>query len=204
MPIASQWIPETRSELADSVCSGRCVRDRTEPHGRHRKPAISLSFQTWHSHRFLVLTKSLCWTFVASLDDYCFMYDKPEPRPRQGATDSEAIELCAQWMRYLGAADVVIADPAAAIPCDLYSNNILGWVHNWRGNVEADLVAHVISVLKNDGRSGMIFFRHGFDTFARNSATRAGIALVRFSPEDGTAHGLNQLGRDVFVRGLVS
>jgi hypothetical protein len=132
------------------------------------------------------------------------MNEKPEPRPRQGATDREAIELCAQWMSYLGATDVVIANPSASIPCDLYSNNYLGWVHNWHGDVGADLVEQAISALSTDKRSGMIFFRYGFDGFARNLATNAGLALIRFSPEYGTANGLNQLGRDIFVRGLVS
>jgi hypothetical protein len=130
------------------------------------------------------------------------MYEKPEARGHQGATDSEAIQVCAQWMRFLGAVDTVVADPVAQIQCDLYSGKYLAWVDNRRGNVGPELVNRVIDVMRLDGRPGLIFFRAGFDPWSRASATEHGISLLRFSPEDGTLRGYNPQRKDIYTRGL--
>lgn len=130
------------------------------------------------------------------------MYEKPAPRPRQGATDPEAIEMCAQWMRYLGAVDTVSADPSGSVPCDLYSSRYLGWVDNNRGNVGQELVDKVADVTRLDGRAGLIFFRSGFNPYAEDAATALGIALLRFTPENADIGGYNAHGREVIARGL--
>jgi hypothetical protein len=110
--------------------------------------------------------------------------------------------MCAQWMRYLGAADTMIADPAAVIPCDLFSSRYLGWVDNNRGNVGQELVDRAASVIRVDGRAGLIFFRSGFSPYARESATAFGIALLRFAPENAHINGHNEHGHNVVARGL--
>ena len=63
------------------------------------------------------------------------------PRPRQWrASDSEAVELCREWMIYLGAVDAVVTHGEARAVCDLYSANFLGWVDNRRQNLDVDVV----------------------------------------------------------------
>ena len=130
------------------------------------------------------------------------MFEKPAPRPRKGATDLEAIELCADWMRYLGATDTVVANPANSVPCDLYSSRNLGWVDNRSVNVPQSFVSDAVKVSTQDGRVGLIFFRYGFDPYAQQIATSHGIALISFTPESGDLHGLNQLGRNICAHGF--
>jgi hypothetical protein len=130
------------------------------------------------------------------------MYEKPAARFQHGATDSEAIRICAGWMRFLGAVDTVEADPGASIPCDLYSRLYLGWVDNRSPNVGFELVDRAIRVSDADGRIGLIFFRYGFNGWASEKATEYGIAVLRFSPGSGSINGLNRVGREICSRGL--
>jgi hypothetical protein len=125
------------------------------------------------------------------------MYPRPEAQPQKGATDSQAIELCAKWMRFLGARDTVIADPSEKVPCDLYSSNYLAWVDNQSPNVGTELVRRVSDISTHDGRRGLIFFRYGFSPFATKSASELNIALLRFTPESGELNGLNRIGRQI-------
>jgi hypothetical protein len=127
---------------------------------------------------------------------------KPEPRPR-GATEDEAIELCKEWMRYLGATDAVVAMGESRHSCDVYSSGYLGWLENKRGNLEVELVERAAAVTAADGRRGLVFARHGVSPFARVRADELGIAIFGFDPEGGTLDGVNLVGREWCVTGLV-
>ncbi|QIZ99848.1 hypothetical protein [Leifsonia sp. PS1209] len=125
----------------------------------------------------------------------------PEPKPR-GASDNEAIELCREWMIYLGAADTVVAAGAAVQACELYSAGYLAWVDNQRGNLDMAQVTRAASVSAADGRRGLIFVRHGVLPQAVDRADELGIAIFRFDPHGGTLDGGNLLGRELCATGL--
>lgn len=148
------------------------------------------------------------WTHLTSSEDGSLGHtglverQPPEPNP-WGASNDEAIELCREWMIYLGAADTVVASGAAGKACDLYSAMYLGWVENQRGNLGVDLVERAASVAAADGRRGLIFVRHGVLTQAFDRADQSGIAIFGFDPQGGTLDGVNLLGRELCVTGLV-
>jgi len=129
--------------------------------------------------------------------------ETPEPRPR-GATDDEAVELCREWMRYLGASDAVVATGESRQICALYSSGYLGWVENKRGNLGLDAVERAGRTVAADGRRGLIFIRHGALPHAVDRADHLGMAIFGFDPEGGTLDGVNMVGRDWRARGLAS
>ncbi|WP_374009887.1 hypothetical protein [Leifsonia sp. LS-T14] len=102
-------------------------------------------------------------------------------------------------MRYLGAADVVVATGEPRRFCDLYASDYLGWVENQRGNLQIVRVEHAAAVVAADGRRGLIFARHGVLPAARVRADEYGIAIFGFDPRGGTLDGVNLLGRELFA-----
>lgn len=122
----------------------------------------------------------------------------PKPKP-WGVSDDEAIELCRDWMIYLGAADTVVASGAGVQACDLYSAGYLAWVENKTGNVEIGLVEHAAAVVAADGREALIFARRGVIPAARVRADELGIAIFGFDPQGATLDGVNLRGRELFA-----
>lgn len=106
-------------------------------------------------------------------------------------------------MRFLGATDTVVAMGESRQSCDLYASGYLGWVDNKRGNLEVEFVERAAAVTGVDGRRGLIFARHGVSPFARVRADELGIAIFGFDPEGGTLDGVNLVGRQLCVTGLV-
>ncbi|GAA1440699.1 hypothetical protein GCM10009617_08220 [Leifsonia poae] len=56
------------------------------------------------------------------MDTWVVTYQEPAPRPF-GVSDEEAIELCREWMVYLGATDALAYEGAsAAMTLDVYAD----------------------------------------------------------------------------------
>lgn len=125
----------------------------------------------------------------------------PAPRPL-GVSDVEAVELCRQWMVYLGAADSVTASADVRQDCDLYSRHYLAWVDNRQENLDSRLVQRAARLCAGDGRRGLIFMTGGVFPDAQDDAEALGIALLRFDPYGGDLDGANPLGRCMRTRGL--
>lgn len=125
----------------------------------------------------------------------------PAPRPL-GVSDIEAVELCRQWMVYLGAADSVAASGEIRQICDLYSRNYLAWVDNRQQNLGTGLVERAARLCAGDGRRGLVFVPGGVFPDAQDSAEALGVALLRFDPFSGDLDGANPLGRFVRSHGL--
>ncbi|MEV8213955.1 hypothetical protein [Leifsonia sp. NPDC077715] len=125
----------------------------------------------------------------------------PAPRPL-GVSDVEAVELCRQWMVYLGAADSVVASGDARQICDLYSRHYLAWVDNRQQNLDAAFVERAARLCENDGRRGLVFVPGGVFPDAQDTAEALGVALLRFDPYGADLDGANPLGRSVRSLGL--
>lgn len=125
---------------------------------------------------------------------------EPAPRPF-GTSGPDAIELCQQWMAFLGAEDVVVASDSAKDVCDLYSTRYLAWVCDKRGNLDVDAVERAASVATSDGRVPLIFVPGGVRPIARERADALGVALLRYRANDGALDGANVLGRQLCVNG---
>ncbi|WP_454108101.1 hypothetical protein [Leifsonia shinshuensis] len=125
----------------------------------------------------------------------------PEPMP-WGANDVEAVELCRQWMVYLGAAETVIASGDARRACDLYSTRYLAWVDNRRGNLDVEFVERAATVALSDGRQPLIFIPGGIRPVAKQRADALGVAVFGFNSESATLDGVNSLGRRLRDAGL--
>ena len=127
----------------------------------------------------------------------------PPPRPL-GVSNDEAIELCRQWMVYLGATDSVVASGDSRRACDLYSSRFLGWVDTRGGNLNVELVEHAAQVATSDGRRALVFVPGGVYPDAQDRADVLGIALLRFDPYGGDLDGANLAGRQLRGSGLAA
>jgi hypothetical protein len=131
------------------------------------------------------------------------MVEREPPRPRPfGVSGEEALELCREWMIYLGAADSVVAAGAARKSCDLYSSCYLGWVDNGRGNLDVDAVENAAALAAADGRQPLIFLRGGVRPVAQERADVLGVALINYRERDRALDGRSRLGREVIATGL--
>lgn len=126
---------------------------------------------------------------------------EPAPRPF-GVSDEEALELCREWMVYLGALDTVISVGAARESCDLYSSKYLGWVDNTRGNLGVDTVEKAAKLAAADGRRALIFLRGGVRPVAQQRADALGVALLNYRARDSALDGRSYLGREIVATGL--
>ena len=129
------------------------------------------------------------------------MSDEPAPRPF-GVSDEEALELCREWMIFLGAHDTVVSLGAARESCDLYSSRYVGWVDNGRGNIGVDSVDKAASLAAADGRRALIFMRGGVRPVAQERADALGVALLNYRARDSALDGRSRLGREIVARGL--
>ncbi len=129
--------------------------------------------------------------------------DLEPPLPRQWrASDSEAVELCREWMIYLGAADTVVAHGETRHVCDLYSSSVLAWVDNRRQNLDVDVVQNAANVAAVDGRFALVFVPGGVFPDAQDLADSLGVALMRFDSLGGGLDGASAIGRQLRLRGL--
>lgn len=128
---------------------------------------------------------------------------EPSPRPF-GVSTQEAIELCREWMIYLGATDTVVSAGQAKDLCDLYSARYLGWVFNDRGNLDVGPVEAAATLAGSDGRSPLIFIQGGVRPIAQQRADMLGVALLNYHARDGSLAGRSKLGRATLQLGLRS
>lgn len=129
--------------------------------------------------------------------------EQPTPRAWR-ASDEEAVELCKEWMVYLGAADVVVAPKAFSQVCDLYSSKFLAWVENRRGNLGVDVVERAAAIAAGDGRYPLVFLSGGVLPEAQDRADAVGLALLRFDAQGGNLDGVNRVGRLMRGGGLAA
>jgi hypothetical protein len=127
----------------------------------------------------------------------------PPPRPL-GVSDDEAVELCQQWMEFLGATDSLAASADSGGACDLYSNRFLGWVDNRDGNLGIELVERAALISAADGRRALVFVSGGVYPDAQDRADALGVAILRFDPYSGDLDGANLVGRQLRDRGLAA
>lgn len=131
--------------------------------------------------------------------------DELEPAPRPyGASGSEAIELCREWMLFLGARETVASTGDSRVLCDLYSGRYLAWVSDTRGNLDIDSVDIAAKLAAADGRQPLIFVPGGVRPIARERADALGVALLRYRANDGALDGANALGRQMCENGLAA
>lgn len=129
------------------------------------------------------------------------MADEPAPRP-YGVSDDEALELCREWMVFLGASDTVISTGPAREACDLYSSRYVSWVDNGRGNIDVESVERAARLAAADGRRALIFMRGGVRPVAQERADALGVALLNYRARDSALDGRSKLGREIVARGL--
>lgn len=130
------------------------------------------------------------------------MYLEPEARP-QGATGSEAVLLCREWMLHLGAADTVVAVDDESKVCDLYSSRYLAWVESRRGNLELGVVERASAISSSDGRLPLIFLTGGVFPTVQDRADALAVGLLRFNARGGVLDGANEIGRRALAGGLL-
>lgn len=129
--------------------------------------------------------------------------EPPAPRPF-GVSPDEAVELCREWMIYLGAVDTIAAHDPARQFCDLYSSRYLAWVDNRRGNLDVDSVESAARLAASDGRQALIFVRGGVRPVAQQRADVLGVAILWYHAVDATLAGASRPGLTVLASGLAS
>lgn len=141
--------------------------------------------------------------FGGLMDTWFVREKEPEPRPF-GVSAEQAIELCREWMVYLGASDTVVAEGAVRESCDLYSFRYIAWVDNGRGNLDVAAVETAARLAEVDGRSALIFLRGGVRPVAQERADALGVALLNYRARDSALDGRSKLGREIVTIGLAA
>lgn len=131
------------------------------------------------------------------------MSEEPAPRP-SGVSDDEAIELCREWMVFLGAYDTVVSQGSARGSCDLYSSRYIAWVDNGRGNLDVNAVETAARLAATDGRQALIFVRGGVRPVAQQRADTLCVALLNYRARDSALDGRSRLGRQIVATGLAT
>jgi hypothetical protein len=121
-----------------------------------------------------------------------------------GVSGSDAVDVCRDWMIYLGATDAVSTAEDSRLVCDIYSRSYLAWVDNRRGNLDVDVVERAAATAAADGRRALVFVPGGIRPTAQQRADELGVALFRFGSYDGGLDGANSLGRQLRVVGMES
>lgn len=129
---------------------------------------------------------------MSSRDDGRVNGERPAPRP-DGVSDRQAVELCREWMVFLGESDTVAATGDDAAVCDLYSSRYVALVSNSRGNIGMPLVERAVALVASDGRRGLVFHSGGSRPTAGEFADANGVALIMFDPENGDIEARNQV-----------
>lgn len=129
--------------------------------------------------------------------------DRPPPDPKPwGVSEDEAVDLCREWMVYLGAQDTVVASGEVKPICHLYSSRFLAWIDNRQRNLDVGSVERAASIAANDGRYPLIFVPGGVLPSAQDRADELGVALLRFDAQNGDLDGLSVIGRRLRAVGL--
>lgn len=128
---------------------------------------------------------------------------EPTPRP-YGVSGPAAVELCHEWMVFLGAEETAVSNPETQSPCDLYSGRYIAWVSDQRGNLDVDLVERAAALATSDGRVPLIFLPGGVRPIARERADERGVALLRYRASDAALDGANALGQQLRAAGLAT
>lgn len=116
----------------------------------------------------------------------------PAPR-REGVSDVEAVELCRDWMVYLGAADTVVARGGVSRVCDLYSSRYVAFVDNGYDNIGQEIVDGASALAASDGRSAIIFHAGGCSPEASRVADAIGIPILTFDALNGAIEARNRV-----------
>lgn len=122
--------------------------------------------------------------------------DPPAARP-YGVSDREAVDLCLEWMKYLGESDAIVSEGQARDLCDLFSGRYLCWVDNRVGNLDQELVGKASALARSDGRRSLIFIAGGCAGDSQVLADRAGVAVLRYEPFNRTISAGNKVGREL-------
>jgi hypothetical protein len=114
-----------------------------------------------------------------------------------GVSGAEALELCREWMVYLGAGKVVAATGATRELCGLYSTSCVAWVDNRVGNIGVDAIERAAGLATFDGRLPVVFVSGGIRPAAMRRANALRVPILRYRPEDAALEGVTPLGRQL-------
>jgi hypothetical protein len=129
------------------------------------------------------------------------MHESPQPTQWR-ASDEEAVEICREWMIYLGASDATVTSSSTRAVCDVYSSRYLAWVDNRRRNLDMDIVNRAHGISRVDGRVALVFVPGGVFPDAQDLADHLGVAIFQFDSQGGELDGANTMGRRLRSSGL--
>ncbi len=126
----------------------------------------------------------------------------PPPMPR-GVNARAAEELCAQWMRFLGANNVKVTKYSSDGGIDVEAMGYIAQVKNYTGTVGVAAIREFSGVAMVDGRFGLFFTSGSYAAGGIDFADKADIALFRYSAEEGELFAVNAWAEVKLERGLI-
>ena len=126
---------------------------------------------------------------------------KPDSQPL-GVSHRGAEQLCAEWMRYLGAADAQTTRASVDGGIDIESSKYVAQVKNYAGTVGVVEVRELVGVAAVEGKTPLFFTSGKYASSAMDFALRAGVGLFVYSAEEGTLKGSNSVARALTKSGL--
>ena len=125
----------------------------------------------------------------------------PSPQP-YGVNDDGARALVREWMRHLGAIDIVVTEGSNESEIDADSSRYIVRTKNSTETVGVAEVRELAGVCVADGRRGLFFASGTFAAAAVEFADRVGIPLFIYSAQGGTLNAANPNAQVILTRGL--
>jgi hypothetical protein len=129
--------------------------------------------------------------------------DYPAPDKQLFGVSAEGAErLCAEWMKHLGASDVLVTRATADGGIDLIADPYIAQVKNYAGTVGVIPVRELAGVASIQNREALFFTSGTYASGAIDFANQAQIALFAYNAEEGTLQGINPRAVGLLVTGL--
>ena len=121
----------------------------------------------------------------------------PPPKFPEGISHEAAEHLCADWMRFLGEADVRVTRVASDGGVDITSSRCVAQVKNYQGSVGVQEVRQLVGAASVDGRYPIFFTSGHYTRPAVEFAEQAAVRLFVYDAKGGTLDAANRFAQDV-------
>jgi hypothetical protein len=121
----------------------------------------------------------------------------PPPVFPKGVSPEEAEHLCAEWMRFLGEADVNVTRVASDGGVDVTSSRCVAQVKNYQGSVGVQDVRQLVGAASVDGRYPVFFTSGHYTRPALEFAEEAGVRLFVYNATNGTLDAANRSAQEL-------
>lgn len=124
------------------------------------------------------------------------------PKQPYGVSSTGAAQLCADWLKHLGATNVNVSEASGKSGIDILAKPYVAQVIHHPKKISESQVQVLAGVTSAEKAKPMFFTSSSYSPEAVAFADRVEMPAFVFSPEEGTLVGANGFARDLLLRGF--